>query len=141
MQSKCLKLKMDQAQSGGKRPVALVHAGRGMVKFGRKESQSWMTRDDLAGLADAGWSSDAPSGDSYVGDSGNGPFFVGDLGRVAASDGDDQGVCHSVSHGNDSGLSSNDTLEGVCGIVSAAVDLCSALESYKGLCRKVRCLI
>ena len=78
-----------------------------------------MTQDELAGLADAGWSSDAPSGDSCVRDRGNGPFIVGDVGRLAASDGDDQGFCHSVIYGNDSGLSSDDRLEGVCGMVNA----------------------
>ena len=87
-----LKLKRDQERSGGKRRVALrlVHAGRGVVKFGRRESQNWRTQDELAGLADPGWSSDAPSRDSCIGNRGNGPFFVGDVGRVAASDGDNQ---------------------------------------------------
>ena len=100
-----------------------------------------MTRDQLAGLADAGWSSDAPSGDSCVGI----VVMVHSLSGMLAElphpmamtksflpQEPTQGVCHSVSHGNDLGLYSDDRLEGICGMVSAAVDLCSGLESYKG---------
>ena len=37
-----------------------------------------------------------------------------------------------MSHGNDSGLSSGDRQEGVCGMMNAAADSYSGLESYKG---------
>ena len=132
VKSKCTKFKRDQEQSGGKKPVGLVHVGRGMAEFGVGGSHRFVVPNVNAELASVGREAGAPCLDNGVGDRGRCLSVPNGVDEgVVLSEGDLGGGCPSLSHGDGSCLPCEGKTSEVGQEVDSSVDSSSVLDVYR----------
>ena len=134
IRSKCPKLvRGDQEQTGGRRPVALVHAHRGVKTLNEWEGRMSAAHVLSAKRINASCDSDAPGVDNGVGDQGNRFCLDGSVGKKATPpdcSADQEG--HGRGPDSDSVVSGDDGLNANCEMVKTVNDDNSVLQSYKG---------
>ncbi|MDJ0933722.1 RNase H-like domain-containing protein [Breoghania sp.] len=133
VKSKCVKFRKDQEQSGGKKPVGLVHVGHGMVGSGVKGSHGSVVRGVESELACVEREAGAPSLDNCVGDRGRCSSFLGGLDEgVVLSKGNLGGECPSSGHADGLCPPGEDRTGKVGQEVAGSADSSSVLDSYRG---------